>query len=184
MSELVRSLGTTRRLRGLIGIGWTEPKLAEVLRMPIAFLRELLEEPPAEVPALLARFVATQYERLSGAVWESDEADAARAYAKKSGWPSAVAWDDIDIDDPRARARGSVRSKDIDEHAVALAVLGQLPAGEKLRQRDAQEAIRRMRAMGMRTCDIARRAHVSDRTVHRQGHENVASRANPDTAAA
>lgn len=169
MSELVRALGTTRRLRALVAIGWTEPQLAEAFCLRPGLITELLNGVHRQVEKPLARYVALRYERLSGAIFESPAGDVSRARAKELGWPSALAWDDIDIDDPKARARGSAWSKDIDEHAVELAITGALPAGEKLRQRDAREAIRRMKALGMRTCDIAQRAHVSDRTVHRQG---------------
>lgn len=173
MSELVRALGTTRRLRALVAIGWTDGQLAEAFCLRRRLVVELLDGAHRMVEHALARYIALRYERLSGTAHEGALADAARFRAKQAGWPSTIAWDDIDIDDPRARARGSAWSKDIDEHAVELAVNGALPAGEKLRQRDAREAIRRMRALGMRTCDIARRARVSDRTVHRQGHEHI-----------
>ena len=177
MSELVRALGTTRRLRALVAIGFSAPELAQAFCLRLPVIVELLDGTHQFVEKPLARYVALRYERLSGAVKESPEANAERARAKELGWPSTHAWHDIDIDDPRARACGSAWSKDIDEHAVELAVNGALPAGEKLRRRDAREAIRRMLALGMRTCDIARRAHVSDRTVHRQGSAAVNSAA-------
>ena len=173
MKQLVRALGTTRRLRALVAIGWTDAQLADAFCLRQRLVAELLDGEHRHVEKALARYIALRYERLSGTHREGPTADAARARAAGLGWSSSIAWDDIDIDDPNARGRGSVRSKDIDEHAVELAVAGALPVGEKLRQRDAQEAIRRMRAMGMRTCDIARRAHVSDRTVHRQGYQHI-----------
>lgn len=177
MSELVRALGTTRRLRALVAIGWTDAQLAESFCLRRRLVAELLDGVHRQVELPLARYIALRYERVSGTAREGATADAARARAKEAGWASTIAWDDIDIDAPNARARGSVWSKDIDEHAVELAVCGALPAGEKLRQRDAREAIRRMQALGMRTCDIARRAHVSDRTVHRQGHKHITTHA-------
>lgn len=173
MTNLVHALGTTRRLRALVAIGWTEAQIAEAFCLRRRLVRELLDAVHRQVEKALARYIALRYERLSGTAHQGALADAARFRAKQAGWPSTLAWDDIDIDDPKARARGSAWSKGIDERAVELAVNGALPAGEKLRQRDAREAIRRMRAMNMRTCDIARRAHVSDRTVHRQGHEHI-----------
>jgi hypothetical protein len=169
MTELVRSLGTVRRLRALVAIGWTNGQIAEAFNLPRRLVCELLDDVHSKVEQPLARYVALRYERLSGTYREGPIAEAMRAHAKNLGWPSTLAWHDIDIDDSQARARGSAWSKDIDEEMVELAVSGQLPAGEKLRQCDAREAVRRMLALNMRTCDIARRAHVSDRTVHRQG---------------
>jgi len=170
MTELVRGLGTTRRLRALIAIGWTEPELAAAFCLRPRLIAELLDGVHRQVQAPLAHYVALRYERLSGAVRESPAADASRARAREQGWPSTHAWDDIDIDDPRARARGAVSSKGVDENAVNLAVQGGLPSGVKLRRGDAREAIRRMRALNMRGCDIARRANVSTSTVDRQGY--------------
>lgn len=186
MTALVQGLGTTRRLRALIAIGWTESELADLFCLRSRLVAELLAGVHEQVQKPLARYVALRYERLSGAHRESTEADESRALAKQLGWASTLAWDDIDINDPKARARGWVRSDGIDEFAVELAVRGELKPGAKLRKRDAHEAIRRMRERNMPTAEIARRAHVSERTVHRQGNENARLQGTPDitTAAA
>lgn len=173
MTTLVRGLGTTRRLRALVAIGWTEPELADLFCLRPRLIAELLDGVHEQVQQPLARYIALKYERLCGAYRQSPAADAARIQAKELGWASTLAWDDIDIDDPKARARGWVRSDEIDEFAVELAVRGELKPGARLRKRDAHEAIRRMRERDMPTVEIARRAHVSERTVHRQGNENV-----------
>jgi len=186
MSELVQALGTTRRLRALIAIGWTEAELSDLFCLRSKLIGELLSGVHDYVEKPLARYIALKYERASGAHRKSSEADASRARARTLGWPSTHAWDDIDIDDPKARARGWVRGDAIDELAVELAMRGELAPGAKLRKRDAHEAIRRMRERDVPTAEIARRAHVSERTVHRQGHENVRPHGAPniDTAAA
>jgi hypothetical protein len=173
MTALVRGLGTTRRLRALVAIGWTEPELADLFCLRPQLIAELLDGVHEQVQGPLARYIALKYERLCGAFRKSPEADASRARARSLGWPSTHAWDDIDIDDPKARARGWVRGDGIDEFAVELAVRGELAPGAKLRKRDAHEAIRRMRERDIPTAEIARRAHVSERTVHRQGNENA-----------
>lgn len=104
---LVDSTGTRRRLRGLVAIGWSQARLARLLRTTAGQVHRLLED-DVLCTAETRRRVARLYDQLSG--HEPTQATArdrqsvarARRYAAKRRWSLPVAWDDDELDDPSA----------------------------------------------------------------------------------
>lgn len=170
--RLVDPTGSRRRVQALAAIGW--PLGMICLRMglvsskPPRFLYE-----GKTISVRSAEAIARIYDELSMTPGPSTST---RKRALRKGWPPPLAWDDDSIDDPEAKPAGHVTTKNVDELAVLLAVRGQL-GDRKLARVDAHEAIRRMRERGVPTAEIARRANVSERTVHRQGHETTTTAA-------
>lgn len=172
---VVPSIGTIRRLRALAAIGWSlEALAAELGYKHHATVGNLMSGRHKSTCVSVARRVADAFERLSMTPGPSKRA---RLRAARMGWAPPLAWNDDAIDDPQGRPAGAATASGFDEVAVERAVRGELPEDVKLRQVDAHEAIRQMRALGLSTREIARRANVSDRTVHRQGHETTTAAA-------
>lgn len=164
---LVDATGTRRRVQALAALGWPIGELTKRLGLTdrgLSFMYAGTTVTPATAQA-----VAVLYDELC---WTEGPSEIAKNRAQRKGWATPLAWDDDEIDDPAAQPKGAVVSHDIDELAVQLAVNGRL-GDRHLTRRESHVAIRRMRELGLSTAEIARRARVSDRTVHRQGHEHI-----------
>jgi hypothetical protein len=105
----VDGTGTRRRLEALVAIGWPATHLARKLRVspPTAF--RILRGYP--VTAGTAKRVRKLYDDM----WdhpapESRERKIALGIAAKRGYFSPLAWDDDEIDDPKARPHGEWRA--------------------------------------------------------------------------
>ena len=103
-SKRVPALGTRRRIRALMALGWTGPQLAARLGMDRGNFARLLRR--RQVTAETARKVADLYAALSDVRPSGDPSDRGRTIAAREGWPPPAAWDDDRIDDPRARPAG------------------------------------------------------------------------------
>lgn len=112
----VNSVGTKRRIRALMAIGWTSERIAEasgtLTRLQVT--RQLrAERHRVRVSAALA--IVRAYD----ALWYRQPVPATpaerlaiervRAYAKRMRWGSPLAWDE-DIDDPDATSSGQVEA--------------------------------------------------------------------------
>lgn len=162
-AAVVPAVGTVRRLRALVAIGWTESQLAERLGMQVGNFSRLILGMRERV--LIGTYVATC--ELFSQAWavplSGSRADAARRLAKRHRWLGPLAWDDIDDPDDAA-AESAPEDAAIDELAVDLAVSGNLVP---LSPAERREAVRRLHAGRLSDGAIADRLHVTDRTVLR-----------------
>ncbi len=105
-SMRVPSIGTVRRLRALVALGWPQARLASRLGMANRNLSSLMRG--QRVTARTALAVRALYDQW----WNADphacgvearHVAQARARAARLGWVSPLAWDDDRLDDPAAR---------------------------------------------------------------------------------
>jgi hypothetical protein len=126
------------------------------------------------VTARTARDVAALYQRL----WnlspprttdrQRAAADAAQANAAAKGWPSPLAWDDIDTDSTAPTPTGAPQQNDLDEIAVERALAGDGVVYDDLTSAGQEEVIRRLTAHGKSIRDIAAQLATTKRTVSRR----------------
>lgn len=91
--------GTMRRLQALAAIGYSSPRLAELLGTHRSVIGRIArgEQPTVEIPT--AEAVARAYRTLSRVPGGNVRA---RNDARRSGWYGPAAWDGAAIDDPQA----------------------------------------------------------------------------------
>jgi len=94
----VPAIGTTRRIRALLAIGWTTDLIAERLGLGNYTVRDWLYRDA--VYKSTAEKIAAVYDEWSMIVGPSD---LGRRRAARKGWPPPLAWDDDTIDDPDAK---------------------------------------------------------------------------------
>jgi hypothetical protein len=138
---LVDATGTRRRLQALIAIGWPRRALAERLgTRPANILRQ------RRVRAGTARRVARVYDQLS--MTPGPDPRCAEA-ARRRGWAPPLAWDDDQIDDPRAQPAAPLGEPAADEVAVDRALAARSIRG--LAEPDRLAAAARAREQGAAT---------------------------------
>ena len=93
------AVGTTRRLRALVAIGYTNQQLSELLGIGPSYVSKLTHNSRRQVNADTAQKVRALYDRLSMTPGPSV---AARDRAHRKGWAVPLAWDDETIDNPDA----------------------------------------------------------------------------------
>lgn len=166
---LVNATGTRRRLQALAALGWPVQTLN--LRLGCSsrttFLIMRRSRKARMVTASTRDAVAALYAKLSVAPPPpSRQTSRVRRHAFERGWAPPVAWDEEQIDDPRAYPHGHLaRAKRLDAVAISAAVDGEI--GVLLSAVEKAEVIRRCLARGVPMQAIARRADVS-RTVVRE----------------
>ena len=110
-SALVDATGTRRRIQALAAAGWTLNRIALQLgwsRWKVTGVLHRYER----VTAASALQVRELYDRLwdqpcpARNAQERDGIRRAVAHARRMGWAPPMAWDDNDLDDPRARPKG------------------------------------------------------------------------------
>lgn len=109
----VPSIGTVRRVRALMALGWRGPEIADAAGVSINTLRSIDYHGSTVVLAETARLVAMAYDRLSMTVPEGAYANRTRILAAHRGWHPPLAWDDIDNPDeePRTTAPNGGRGR-------------------------------------------------------------------------
>lgn len=93
----VDTTGTSRRLQGLVAIGWTQTELARRIGWSVSNLNTLARAGRPYVTVDTARLVAVLYDELSMTPGPSGRA---RSVASRHGWLPPLAWDDEQLDDP------------------------------------------------------------------------------------
>jgi hypothetical protein len=96
--ERVPSLGSRRRARALSAIGWSMAEQASRVGLERLVYSNSINR--SEMSAGRAALIREMYERLSGTPGPSERA---RVLARRRGWAAPLAWDDVDMDDPKAR---------------------------------------------------------------------------------
>lgn len=122
-SGLVRSIGTRRRIEALGWLGWSMPaivatatRLDPAAKITYSGLRQVTSDRPEMVRVRTAHAVALAFEELCMTPPRADrQAAQVRNRARRKGWLSPLAWDDIDDPDaepwmPEQRGRGNPRS--------------------------------------------------------------------------
>lgn len=137
-------VGVYRRLRAMAWDGNGPRQVAPFIGESITTVTAWLRGKPA--PAYAARLLDAALENLPFP--GPDDALAARA--RRAKWPSPLAWHDIDIDDPRAKAYPDVRSDFFPtQHPLQSQVLGALYGIVPARDLVRAEKIQVVRALHM-----------------------------------
>lgn len=143
--------GTRRRLRALFAIGYTARSLGGPLRVSPSRVSQIANGYWDQVHVDTAERVKVLFDRLCMTRPVGPVAERQRKLAARKGWPSALAWDDDTIDDPKARPQGmqkptSRHRDEVDEAAVIRAMGGD--RGVTLTKAERAEVVRRLRAAG------------------------------------
>ena len=94
------SIGTARRIRALVAIGYTQAELAREIGMHESWVCKLAKGDRAQVNSATVTRVTEVYNRLSMTPGLSDRA---RRHALRHGWPPPLAWEEDEIDDPAVK---------------------------------------------------------------------------------
>lgn len=113
---LVDVLGSQRRLRALMAIGYAERKLAAELGWTLRMVNGVVIGEHKTIRVSKACAVADLYERLCGTAGDSQRT---RGWAQRRGWLPPLAWDDID--DPAEVPSLTQVDDEVDEVAVTRA---------------------------------------------------------------
>lgn len=160
---LVDATGTTRRLRALAAVGWSNSELGKRAGVDHSTVCQWANS--RRVRVATAATVRRLYEELSMTPGPSTKV---RQLAAKRGWPPPLAWDDDRIDDPAARPNlgrhADGKATPVDEIAVQRAMRGQ-PV--RLTPAERREAVHRLTRAGLSAAQIAARLRVAQRSVVR-----------------
>lgn len=105
----VPGIGTVRRLRALIAIGWSQSDLAARLGVTQQQVSLLTRGIHPEVHVSTREAVTRLYDQLSMTVpthRPAHSVNRTRADAARKGWAPPLAWDDDQIDNPDAQPEG------------------------------------------------------------------------------
>jgi len=150
----VEALGTARRIRALVALGWSQTKLAGHLGWtPANFAALTHGERP--VNQRTADKVVAMYEQLSmrrppeGSHRDRIAASRARNYAKAHGWLPPLAWDDDGLDNPEY-VPTVPKDKGLAHDGIDEAAIIRRMNGEKIRLSKASkvELLRQWKASG------------------------------------
>ena len=92
--------GTTRRLRALTAIGYSQAQIAREMNARESWVSRLINQYGHQVNAETVARVTEVYNRLSMTPGPSDRA---RRHAREQGWAPPLAWDEDEIDDPAVK---------------------------------------------------------------------------------
>jgi len=155
------SIGARRRVHALAAMGWSSHAVSAELGTSPQCLATLIHRPTMTYRRWAV--IAEVYERLSAAVGPSRKA---LMCARNRCWPTPLAWEGIDIDDPRTRADvGSTAVGAMDPHAVDRALSGDHTV--RLSTREKQECARQAREWGWSARLLADRLGISPVTADR-----------------
>lgn len=171
----VPAVGAMRRLRALVRLGWSAKQLAARSGLDNQVIYALVQGRRPTAHAGHVRAVAALYDELWDQAppetnkWAKVAAARSRRRAAEAGWAPPVAWDDDTIDNPDASPADDIDGEPgVDEMAVERAI-----AGDKvpLTRTERQEVVKRLAWEGLSDGQIARRAHVTTKTVLRDRQE-------------
>lgn len=152
---LMDKTGAVRRLHALMAIGWPRRTLALQAGYTSDAFAGVLHGRRATLTLATHHRIVTLYDRLCMTPGPSSST---RLRAASKGWPSPLAWDDIDTD--LAPVHGPRYSPDwdtsVDEVMVQRVIDGH-DKGRRLTNAEAREAVRRLRARGVSTTEMENR---------------------------
>jgi hypothetical protein len=159
--RLVNALGSRRRLRALMAIGYSEGDLAAALGWSRRTVSGLVAGEHDLTRASKAQAISDVYERLCGTAGDSQRA---RRWAQRRGWAPPLAWDDID--DPAENPAVVLEDGGIDEVAVARACRSGV-SSVALTKLERDEVKRRLLSSALSAPEVAALLDVNVRTVDR-----------------
>ena len=111
-AALVSSIGSIRRLRALLAIGWAMPAVAEVCGINMGMLQHIMadnQRSSGMVTRATHEAIRKAYDELSMKLpqpttpGQKGIVTRSKSTAAKRGWVPPLAWDDGDLDDPNAK---------------------------------------------------------------------------------
>lgn len=108
---ILPSVGTVRRLRALVAIGWTQSEISARMGMYVGNFSRLILGYRPRVTAATAEAAASLFDELWAKPRTGAWADNARKVASARSWVGPLAWDDIDADPEPAVAESSEQTK-------------------------------------------------------------------------
>lgn len=150
----VASVGTVRRLRALVALGWSQSKLGRRLGILPSNFGPLVHGHRDAVTVTTDQAVRALYADLSMQLPPAEEwrdkiaASRSRSYAKAHGWLPPLAWDDDALDDPAATPLTGVEpdGDDLDEAAIDRRMNGDKTV--RLTRAERVEVVRRLHTAG------------------------------------
>lgn len=170
----VSALGTHRRIRALMALGYGLPRLAAELGIATGNLSKKFTQP--YVQRATHERVAELYERLAMAPLPTGwSAERTRNIGRARHWPSPMAWDDIDTDPTPHGLRRAATNYD-SQHVVDSATVERILAGEVLPTNtlEKHEVMRRWKAMGHSEASLCDRMGWKDSRYGRDDEERTA----------
>lgn len=116
---LVDPIGSRRRIGALAAIGYSQKAVAEFAGLRAPNLGRVLTAP--QIAASTAVAIDRAFREMQMSPGHSNRA---RAWAKRRGYPPPFAWDEDDIDNPKARARVAIARRDWIEEFTEMREMG------------------------------------------------------------
>src|SRR5690606_15176219 len=141
----VPAVGSRRRLRALLGMGYTQQYMADHIGSTRAGISYIIASQTNDARAKSAGAIAAMFDELQMVhPPDSPYAKRARTLARQRGWPPPLAWDEDTIDSPSAQ-----------------------PAGRASAQSDRLSLYLKWRAEGLTDAKIASRLGISASSLSR-----------------
>jgi hypothetical protein len=126
--------GSRRRLQALATLGWTRPALAARAGIHPVRLTVIMQRGQTTTSVATARIVRDLYDELWSRSPAEDEVPSwivkrTRGHATRSNWAGPLAWEDDNIDNPKAKPR---RGRTDDSGAVDMAAVMRRLEGEPI----------------------------------------------------
>lgn len=164
--------GTQRRLQALFALGWGGEDIGARLGLNRTRVNSLMRGTRIQrgVYRSTAVRVARVYDELSMIRPEGPKHDRLRRWAARLGYVPPLAWDDDEIDDPRARPHtGPIRVDLGYDEAVVDRLVSEGVRLRTLTHTEAAEAVRRLKARGLTGGEIERRYGLKPERYHLEG---------------
>lgn len=113
-------VGAQRRIRALVAMGYSVQALSELTGLSVPKLSTLPSD--QVVPSEVWSVINDVYDQISMTPGPDEQV---RNAAREQGWATPLAWDDDEIDDPRARPHSPRGIRGIDEAAVYRRLCGE-----------------------------------------------------------
>ncbi|MGC4174317.1 hypothetical protein [Demequina sp.] len=169
--ETVNSIGTVRRLRALIALGWSQAGLAVRAGMSSRTVWLLVRHPelcPDVTLATRARVVEL-YDELSMKIPpESRHKTVAVRLARAAGWVPPLAWDDEDLDDPEGHPAEITPDDIVDVDMVAVRRVIDGGGFARLTRAEIDAAITYGYSQGLSSRQVAERLHMTQTNVEKR----------------
>lgn len=161
----LNAIGTHRRIRALMRLGWNLERLGNQLGVTTNAVSGILAQP--QVTASTARRIAYLYDELAMTPGPSTRG---ATLAARAGYPPPLAWDEGTIDDPAAHphpdtdTNPDTAGNDVDEIAIERALAGEAIT---LTPDEADIAARRAVERGVSDAEVAKMTGACPRTILR-----------------
>jgi hypothetical protein len=164
----VPKVGAVRRVQALLVMGWRHEDITAAMltaNPAVGTRSQMVQHQTGQwIARTTADAVRAAYDQLAMRPGPSAKT---RRLAAKYGYAPPLAWDDDTIDDPAAKPLHQLK----DEHGTGVdqAAIERALAGQRVRltRTERWTVVRRLHAQGLSDGEIARHAHLVDRTVLR-----------------